>query len=76
MTIEAQIKALEYLKKCGIFPFSDTRTGIVFDDECIDGAIDTMRKYQRIEQILKDIPYGGDVTVRRIQEVVEDGKVD
>ena len=35
-------------------------------------AIDTMRKYQKIEQIIKDIPYGGDVTVRRIQEVVED----
>ena len=36
-------------------------------------AIETMRKYQKIEQILKDIPYGGDATVRRIQEVVEDG---
>ena len=35
-----------------------------------DEAIETMRKYQQIEQILKDIPYGGDVTVRRIQEVV------
>lgn len=35
-------------------------------------AIDTMRKYQKIEEILKDIPYGGDATVRRIQEVVED----
>ena len=32
MTIEEQIRGLEYLKKCGIFPFSDTRTGIVFDD--------------------------------------------
>ena len=36
-------------------------------------ASETMRKYQKIEQILKDIPYGGDATVRRIQEVIEDG---
>ena len=36
----------------------------------------TMHKYQKIEQILKDIPYGGEATVRRIQEVVEDGKID
>lgn len=41
-----------------------------------DVAVETMRKYQKIEQILKDIPYGGDATVRRIQEVVEDGKID
>ena len=39
----------------------------------INFAIDTMLKYQKIEQILKDIPYGGDATVRRIQEVIEDG---
>ena len=39
----------------------------------LDGAIDTMRKYQKIEQILKDVPYGGEATVRRIQEVVKDG---
>ncbi len=34
----------------------------------------TMRKYQKIEQILKDIPYGGDCddAVRRMQEVIED----
>lgn len=38
-----------------------------------DMAIETMRKYQKIEQILKDIPYGGDATVWRIQKVVEDG---
>ena len=31
-----------------------------------DEAIETMRKYQQIEQILKDIPYGGDVTVKGI----------
>ena len=35
-------------------------------------AIETMRKYQKIEQIIKEIPYGGDATVRRIQEVIED----
>lgn len=37
-------------------------------------AMDTMHKYQKIEQILKETPYGGDATVRRIQEVIEDGK--
>ena len=41
--------------------------------EFIEVALDTMRKYQKIEQILKDIPYGGDATVRRIQEVIENG---
>lgn len=39
----------------------------------LNKAIDNMYKYQKIEQIIKDIPYGGDVTVRRIQEVLEDG---
>ena len=34
---------------------------------------DDLEKLEKIEQIIKDIPYGGDVTVRRIQEVVEDG---
>lgn len=41
--------------------------------EALQTAKDTMRKYQKIEQILKDIPYGGEATVRRIQEVIEDG---
>ena len=27
---------------------------------------------EKIEQIIKDIPYGGDVTVRKIQEVIKD----
>ena len=35
-------------------------------------AIESMRKYQKIEQIVKDIPYGGEATVRRIQEVIDD----
>ena len=42
--------------------------------EALKFAIDTMRKYQKIEEILKDIPYGGEATVRRIQEVIEDGR--
>lgn len=43
------------------------------EHDCVYGALDIIDKYQQIEQILKDIPYGGDATVRRIQEVVEDG---
>lgn len=42
--------------------------------EVVDGALDVVCRYQKIKQILKDIPYGGDATVTRIQEVVEDGK--
>ena len=30
-----------------------------------------LEQLQKIEQILKDIPYGGETTVRRIQEVIE-----
>lgn len=47
-----------------------------FTIESLESAIDIMRKYQKIEQILKDIPYGGDSTVKRIREVIEDGNVD
>lgn len=42
------------------------------DVEAIKTAVSTMRKYQKIEQIMKDIPYGGMATVRRIEEVMED----
>ena len=64
LTIDEDIKMLEYIKR----DFPHCRQGIALED-----AIETMRKYQKIEQILKDIPYGGDATVRRIQEVIEDG---
>lgn len=43
------------------------------EHDCVVGALDIIDKYQKIKQILKDIPYGGEATVRRIQEVVEDG---
>lgn len=64
MTIDEIIEELEESKD---YPASDPAS-----DEALNGAIDIMRKYQKIEQILKDIPYGGDATVRRIQEVIED----
>lgn len=76
MTVDEQIKALEYLKKCGIFPFSDTRTGIVITDEYVDGAIATMRKYQKIREIF-DRYDKGELTHHMfgllVGEVIEDG---
>lgn len=39
----------------------------------ISEAVSIIEDFQKIEQILKDIPYGGEATVRRIQEVIEDG---
>ena len=56
--------------ECKYYGCNDNNT--CKSNEAHQKAIDTMRKYQKIEQILKDIPYGGDATVRRIQEVVED----
>lgn len=40
--------------------------------EALREAIDILHKYQKIEQIMKDIPYGGMATVRRIEEVIEE----
>lgn len=58
----------------------DEYMDIKLQQECVSKTIDTLwkmaQKYQKIEQIIKDIPYGGDATVMRIQEVIEDGKID
>ena len=62
MSIEEHMKQLKKLKS-----FHNGSYGA-----SINFAIETMRKYERIKKILKDIPYGGEATVRRIQEVVED----
>lgn len=59
--------AIEVLKDTNTYGTADIAKSV---------AIDTMRKYKKIEQIIKEIPYGGDATVRRIQEVIEDGNDD
>lgn len=83
MSIDAHIRGLVYLKKCGVLPFSDTRTGIIVTDESLEVAINIMRKYQKIERILKDDTYyeeyGNNAErfiVSAICEVLEDGKID
>ena len=78
MSINEQIKGLEYLKKCGIFPFTDTRTGIIFTDECINEVIETLRKYQQIEQIVKQYKKFGniDFSMQIISGVVNNGNDD
>lgn len=87
--IDEQINALKYLKQCGVFPFSDTRTGIIITDECVDSAIDTLHKYQKIKQIINAISYqprngyvcGGifltdEERVKHIREVIGNGNND
>lgn len=68
MTIDNSIRLLEdyqkWEKKFGIFG-----SGV---DDATDKLIEVAKKYQKIEQIMKDIPYGGMATVRRIEEVMED----
>ena len=71
MSIDESIRVISYVK-----PKKPTSPSGMLKKNAFNTAIDTMRKYQKIEQILKDIPYGGEATVRRIQEVVEDGKID
>lgn len=72
MTVDESITELEKAR--------DSIEPCLFIDEAIDQsmkvAIETMCKYKKIEQIVKDIPYGGEATVRRIQEVIEDGNAD
>ena len=66
MTIEESIRLLEDYHKW------EKQYGSGVDD-ATNKLIEVAKKYQKIEQILKDIPYGGEATVRRIQEVIEDG---
>ena len=62
MTIEDSIEIINHYLD---YPKEEVRKALLV-------AINTMCKYKKIEQIIKDIPYGSEATVRRIQEVVED----
>jgi hypothetical protein len=44
------------------------------DAETLQVAIDTMRKYQKIEQILDDCDLEAWEVLEKVKEVVEDGK--
>lgn len=78
MTIEDYIKIIKDWLYKGTNGLTNTKLGYMegwfhkTDKKAFETAIAIMRKYQKIEQILKDVPYGGDATLRRIQEVVED----
>ena len=46
------------------------------DAETLQVAIDTMRKYQKIEQILDDYDLDAWEILEEIKKVIEDGKID
>ncbi len=76
MTIDDNVDFLNEVKKffecIANSPSLNKTIKTFYTIESLKSAIKIMRKYQKIKEILKDIPYGGDVTVRRIQEVIED----
>ncbi len=80
MTIDKAIDRLEDLH----FEQDDWEYGELTDDcllnrEALRLAINTMRKYQKIEQILKEpciIPEGCYPKLKKIKRVVEDGNDD
>lgn len=79
MTIANPIQTLKYLRTSGVFPFS-TKEGILYLAESLDVVIDTMRKYQKIEQIVNEYNLqlcnstsDGAYNFQRIREVIEDG---
>lgn len=83
MSINESIRDLVYLKGCGIFPFSygtDGKQLTITTDECIAVAVNIMRKYQKIEEIVNtwhhDIEAKDFECMAEIADVVEDGNDD
>ena len=83
MTIEEAIERLQDIQKC----YNDEITEAMFlgfndtDNESVNVAIETMRKYQKIQEIINNAK-DSDGAVKynwlyeQIREVAEDGKID
>ena len=82
--IDETISDLTELKICGVVPFTKgTISGgnyKVITGDCLDEAISTMRKYQKIKQIWDewhvDMSVKTNVAMSQIGEVLNDGKID
>lgn len=68
---DGSIKELSKWRKSLDYDNGDYCYGDGTTKHSLDVAIEIMRKYKKIEQILKDITCD-DATLRRIQEVMED----
>lgn len=66
MTIDDSIKAL----------LTERKTALHENKKAFDFAISTMRKYQKIEEILDDCDLEAWEVLEKIKKVVEDGKID
>ncbi len=79
MTIEDTINSFQYFRN---HPITDDKEVIKQGQELLDTAIDTMRKYQKISEIVKQKDYdrfnshnyyGYFLRVQDIRKVLEDG---
>ena len=78
-TIDNCIDELEWIKTTGIYPYGNTQDKLHTDDY-IDVVIETMRKYQKITEIVtkwhNDMSFKTSMAMTEIEEVIEDGNVD